>query len=203
MLTSLYTFRMVFIVFFGEVNQVATKKPGLPMKIPLATLAALSVVGGWVELPSFLGNLPVFSDFLHSALPAAATLAVKAPQEPVLEFIAAAVSVGGVVLAYLLFMPGRGFIERLANTSLGATLHRWWFADWGFDWLYDTFVVLPYAWLANVDRDDVIDFIYDGIAWVNQIAYRALSRTQTGRLRWYAMSISIGATVIIAMVVFL
>ena len=203
LLTSLYTFRMVFIAFFGEVSQRATKKPGLSMKIPLATLAALSVVGGWVELPSFLGNLPLFSDFLHSALPAASTLAVKAPQEPVLEFIAAAVSVGGVVLAYLLFMPGRGFVERLANTSLGATLHRWWFADWGFDWLYDTFLVLPYAWLANVDKDDVVDLVYDGIAWINQLSYRALSRTQTGRLRWYAMSIGIGATVIIAMVVFL
>ena len=203
LLTSLYTFRMVFIAFFGEVNQRATKKPGLPMKIPLAILATLSVVGGLVELPSFMGNLPFFSNFLHSSLPAASSLTMKSQQEPVLEFIAASVSVGGVLLAYLLFMPGRGFIQRLASSSLGATLHRWWFADWGFDWLYDTFLVLPYAWLANVDKDDVVDLVYDGIAWINQLSYRALSRTQTGRLRWYAMSIGIGATVIIAMVVFL
>ena len=203
LLTSLYTFRMVFIAFFGEITQVATKKPGLPMKIPLAILATLSVVGGWVELPSFLGNLPFFSDFLHSALPAVSTLAVKSQQEVVLEIIAASVSVGGVVVAYLLFMPGRGFMEKLANTPLGAALHRWWFADWGFDWLYDTFMVRPYAWLANIDRDDFVDFIYEGIAWANKISYRVLSRTQTGRLRWYAMSIGIGATVVIGMVVFL
>ena len=203
LLTSLYTFRMVFIAFFGPVKKAATKKPGLPMKIPLATLAVLSVIGGWVELPSYLGNLPLFSDFIHRALPAASTLSVNGHQELMLGLIAGSISVGGVLLAYVLFMPGREFIERIAHTYVGAILHRWWFADWGFDWLYDAFLVQPYSWLANVDRNDVIDFIYDGIAWTNQISYHALSRTQTGRLRWYAMSIGIGATVIIGMVVFL
>lgn len=203
LLTSLYTFRMVFIAFFGPVKKAATKKPGLPMKIPLATLAALSVIGGWVELPSYLGNLPLFSNFIHRALPAASTLSLNGHQELMLGVIAGSISVGGVFLAYLLFMPGREFMESMAHTSVGAVLHRWWFADWGFDWLYDALLVQPYSWLANVDRYDVIDFIYDGIAWTNQISYRALSRTQTGRVRWYAMSIGIGATVIIGMVVFL
>jgi NADH-quinone oxidoreductase subunit L len=203
LLTSLYTFRMVFIAFFGPVKKAATKKPGLPMKIPLATLAVLSVIGGWVELPWYLGNLPLFSDFIHRALPAASSLLVNGHQELILGLIAGSISVGGVLLAYLLFMPGREYMESMARTSVGAVLHRWWFADWGFDWLYDVLLVQPYSWLANVDRNDVIDFIYDGIAWTNQISYRALSRTQTGRLRWYAMSIGIGATVIIGMVVFL
>jgi len=203
LLTSLYTFRMVFIAFFGPAKKPATKKPGLPMKIPLATLAALSVIGGWVELPDYLGNLPLFSDFIHRALPAASTLSVNGHQELMLGLIAGSISVGGVFLAYLLFLPGRQFMESISHTSLGAVLHRWWFTDWGFDWLYDVFLVRPYSWLANVDRTDVIDFIYDGIAWTNQISYRALSRTQTGRLRWYAMSIGIGATVIIGMVAFL
>ena len=63
------------------------------MKIPLAILATLSVVGGLVELPSFMGNLPFFSNFLHSSLPAASSLTMKSQQEPVLEFIAASVSV--------------------------------------------------------------------------------------------------------------
>ncbi|HEY7322236.1 MAG TPA: NADH-quinone oxidoreductase subunit L, partial [Candidatus Binatia bacterium] len=34
-LTSLYTFRMVFITFFGEAQQEVTKKPGLRVGIPL------------------------------------------------------------------------------------------------------------------------------------------------------------------------
>ncbi len=61
LLTSLYTFRLIFRVFFGPVGTPVTKRPGYAMKIPLLVLAFLSVVGGYLKEP-LLG-------FLHSALP--------------------------------------------------------------------------------------------------------------------------------------
>src|SRR6185437_9853109 len=39
LLTSLYTFRMIFLVFFGEMHKEVTKKPGMAMLIPCIVLA--------------------------------------------------------------------------------------------------------------------------------------------------------------------
>src|SRR5665647_3593527 len=43
-LTSLYTFRLIFLVFFGPVRTPVTKQPGLAMTIPVWVLAVLSIV---------------------------------------------------------------------------------------------------------------------------------------------------------------
>ena len=68
-ITSLYTFRMVFITFFGEEKIGISMTPGARMIVPLVVLALLSIVGGFVELPDTLGNLPLFSNFLSSVFP--------------------------------------------------------------------------------------------------------------------------------------
>jgi NADH-quinone oxidoreductase subunit L len=112
------------------------------------------------------------------------------------------VSLLGIYLAYLLFLRHPQSTENLVRTPWGAALHRYWFAGWGFDWLYDRCIVQPYVWIACADANDVIDGIYDGIAWLTQIGYHDLSRTQTGQVRRYAMGIAIGAVIIIAIVVF-
>ena len=49
LLTSLYTFRMIFRVFFGPLAIPVTKRPGYRMTIPLVVLAFLSIVGGFLE----------------------------------------------------------------------------------------------------------------------------------------------------------
>src|SRR5579875_448519 len=70
LLTSLYTFRLIFVAFFGEAKTHVEHKPGYSMKVPCIVLAVLSIVGGFVETPRFLGDIHAFTDFLHSALPA-------------------------------------------------------------------------------------------------------------------------------------
>ena len=61
LLTALYTFRLIFRVFFGPLGTPVTKRPGYAMTVPLVVLAFLSIVGGYLKEP-LLG-------FLHSALP--------------------------------------------------------------------------------------------------------------------------------------
>jgi NADH-quinone oxidoreductase subunit L len=157
LLTSIYTFRMVFLTFFGPPKAQVSRKPGLRMKIPLVILAVLSVVGGFVELPGPLGDLPLFSDFLQSALPAATGVRGGASTELMLQGIAAAVSLLGISVTYVLFLRRLQYTESLVHTSGGTALHHLWFAGWGFDWLYDRCLVQPYVWIA--DADDVIDLI--------------------------------------------
>ena len=69
LLTSLYTFRMIFITFFGETRTMPDHKPGILMTAPLITLAALSLIGGFIEMPENMGPVQIFSGFFHNFLP--------------------------------------------------------------------------------------------------------------------------------------
>jgi len=57
--------------------------------------------------------------------------------------------------------------------------------------------------MARSNRDDFMDLIYSGIAWYQRLFYGALSLTQSGKVRWYAMGITLGAIMVIGMVVLL
>ena len=65
-ITSIYTFRMVFVTFFGVSKMDVSYRPGLRITIPLIVLAFLSLGGGFVELPDTLGSLHLFSDLLKT-----------------------------------------------------------------------------------------------------------------------------------------
>jgi NADH-quinone oxidoreductase subunit L len=201
LLTSIYTFRMVFLTFFGEAHSEVTHTPGLPVSIALVVLSVLALGGGFVEIPGPLGDKPYFTDFLHHALPAVTGGRGGIGAEDALEIAAALVALGGIYIAYVLFLQRPQFVRSAIQTVWGGAVWRFWFADWGFDWLYDTVLVRPYEWLANVDRDDIVDSVIDGIAWTNGIAWRGLRLTQSGRLRWYATGIAAGAVGIIILVV--
>jgi NADH-quinone oxidoreductase subunit L len=172
------------------------------MAIPLVTLAVLSVVGGLVELPPILGGLPLFSDFLHTILPRVNLVRGGIFVEWSLTAGAAAVSLAGILAAYELFLRTQ-LAQTLADTRVGKMIHRLWFAGWGFDWLDNEFIVRPFLWLTNLDKDDVIDLPYQGVAWLGRGAHRVLSLTQTGGVRWYAVGVVAGALFVVGLAVFL
>ncbi|MCL6106361.1 MAG: NADH-quinone oxidoreductase subunit L [Actinobacteria bacterium] len=195
-LTSIYTFRMVFLTFFGRRRgEKVGKKPGMSMHVPLVVLAVLSIIGGFVELP----GLPVLSNFLGHALPALAQ-AGSAGLELVFELIAAAASLGGIYVAYHFFLRRPERAGALAESAGGRLLHRWWFAGWGFDWIYGKVFVAPYAQVARVAGREAFDLVSTGLAWLAAAINRLLARSQTGRVRWYAGAIAAGAIIILALV---
>ena len=203
LLTSLYTFRMVFLVFFGDAGGKVGRKPGMLITASLVVLAALSLVGGFVELPRTLGNLPVFSDFMKTALPSAKTLHAGLVGEGMQQIIASAVSLVGVFVAYLLFLRTPRAVDKLTGSPVGAAVRRFWFSGWGFDWLYERVFIRPLFWAARTNRDDFVDLIYGGIAWYSRFFHDALSLTQSGKLRWYVMGITVGAVITIGIAVIL
>ncbi len=203
LLTSVYIFRVVFRVFYGPVMTPVSEKPGFRMQLALVTLAVLSVVGGWLELPQSLGHLPLFSGFLQTALPASPPIQTEIGTEGTLQLIASGASVLGIALAYIVFLQRPHVVEGLTQTPWGAAIHRWWFGGWGFDRLYSQLVVEPFIWLAQINKDDAIDAVYHGIARLHRIAHHRLCQTQTGKVRWYAAGIAAGSIVIIALAVWL
>jgi NADH-quinone oxidoreductase subunit L len=228
-LTGLYIFRVVFLVFFGEARTAMppeTRRPGLRITIPLIVLAAFSLVGGWIETPPFLGNLTLFSSFVQHALPPAQVVQDGKNDETILELLAIAASLGSIALAYLLFLRYPNFIHGLMLIPALASIRKFWHFGWGFDGFYEFLLVRPYIWLAyadrhdvidniyrvafsctlrwlrKVDRHDMIDNIYSGLAQFCLFLYRALSATQSGQVRRYAAAIAAGSISIIFIGIF-
>jgi NADH-quinone oxidoreductase subunit L len=202
LITALYTFRMVFLTFFGEPRQVVPPVIDLSLRAPLIVLAALSIVGGFVELPGPWGNLPIFTNFLSAVLPNPPDVRGGPGTELALQAVTAVISLGGIFLAYILYLHRPSLIVDLASTSAASLVRRLWTSGWGFDWLYERILVRPYVWFARADRADVVVEMYRGIAWLLVLAYGGLNRTQTSQVRSYAMGIGIGAALILVLTVF-
>ncbi|MGE5173454.1 MAG: NADH-quinone oxidoreductase subunit L [Betaproteobacteria bacterium] len=202
-ITSLYTFRMVFVTFFGTTKMEVTHRPGASMIIPLVVLAFFSIVGGFVELPETLGNLSLFSNFMQPVFHDQAARQAGGGNELVFQVIASLVSLAGIFIAYRFFLRSPQMAGRVAQSRAGAGLQRFWFSGWGFDRLYGMLFINPFLWLANVNKSDFIDSGYRGIAYLNRAGHGVLSRTQTGRIRWYAMALALGAVVFLGIIIFL
>lgn len=203
LLTSLYTFRMVFLTFFGDLQQHPAGRAGWRMEIPLVVLAVLAIVAGVVELPPTLGDRAHFTAFLGTVLPAVVLVPARAIALARLQIVAAVVSLAGICIAWALFLRSRASMAAMMRRPVFQTVHHFWLTGWGFDWLYDHVFVRPLVWFAAVDKHDGVDRIYDALAWGSRVAWRGLSDTETGRVRWYAAGLTLGALVITTIVIFL
>jgi NADH-quinone oxidoreductase subunit L len=193
-LTSLYTFRLIFVVFFGPLQTPVTHRPGLAMVIPACVLAFLAIAGGFDRAPfvAFQARAtPGFHEVSGGISEATSSTAAG------LAFLA------GCLAAWYAYLRNPAVSRSFAANRAGLLLHRFWFADWGMDWLYDYLFVRPVVWLAAVNKADVIDSIYDGLACLAALCYRVLSLTETGKLRWYAAWIAGGSALVIALVILL
>ena len=76
-------------------------------------------------------------------------------------------------------------------------LHRFWYSGWGFDALYDNLFVRPYVFLANLNKRDIIDSFYTGLARTAEGFHVMFSQTQSGVLRNYVAGIVFGAIMIL------
>ena len=203
LLTSLYTFRLIFVAFFGEAKTPVEHPPRLSMKIPCVVLAVLSIVGGLVETPRFLGDAHFFTNFLHSALPSVVGASSAGMSELASEWWVTLAFLVGLATAYYLYIRQPSAAEAVTKPAWADALHRFWHSDWAMDWLYDHIFVQPILWFVRVDKDDAVDGIYDGIAHVSESFYRGLRATESGRVRRYAAGIVLGSVIFIAIVVFL
>jgi NADH-quinone oxidoreductase subunit L len=203
-LTSLYTFRMVFLTFAGPLRKPAGYRPGWAMNIAMVVLAVLSLCGGFLEIPNTLvGGVHLFSGFIQNALPATLLAASREVYESLFEWVSAGAALFGAALIYIFILRVPDFTATRVGSPTGKMLHAFWFSGWGFDWLYDRVLVRPYVFLARIDRDDIIDSFFDLLSRLGTFGYRVLSTTQNGKIRTYAAGLALGAAVVIGMAVWL
>ncbi len=184
LITAIYSFRLVFIVFYGEPHTEPDKQLGWRMAWPLSLLCILALFGGWLALPL----APVFP-------PAAEHHAGM-----LVEVISIGTPIVGVLLAYLVFCRGSLNVSGLVDSSAGQAAKQFWHRGWGMDTLYNALWVTPYVAISKALRPEWVDSAYHAVVHACQGAHRALKQSQTGQLRWYATSMVVGMIVLITVV---
>ncbi len=202
-LTAAYSFRLLFIVFFGASTRPVKAIKSRAAGIAVISLAVLSIIGGYIETPRFLGNVTIFTDFIRSAIPEALPVVTGAGRSVIFIVLSVLASFGGIYTAYTLFVRNRDNVQSMIHAGAGKIIHRCLSAGWGFDLLYDTLVVRPFVYLARRGRRDVFDLFYRAVELFCGAAHGIVRSTQTGNLRWYAAAIAFGAVVFIGLVILL
>jgi NADH-quinone oxidoreductase subunit L len=196
-LTGLYTFRLLFLVFWGEPSPFvrehfhALKRdvPGLTLAIPVGVLAVLSVIGGWLQ----------FSPVWHPVETWLQTVAepVVSPtnwQEAISSILAVVLGLAGIYVAWAMYAVRKLTVPRFAFAQR-VLEHKFY-----FDELYDLGVYRPAVWIAkrffSWIEEPLIAESSDSLGSDTRDLGRAVSRLQTGVLRTYALAIASGVAVL-------
>ena len=182
LLTGIYSFRLVFIVFFGQAHTEPDRQPGWKMSVALVVLCALALAGGLLALP--------LADVFPAARAHEASHAI--------EYISIGTPLLGLLLAYLMFLGRQINFDRAADSIAGRRVRGFLFSGWRFDQLYEVLWVRPYTTVAHWCRNEPVDRVYNAIVASSQWAHHKLAALQTGELRWYATSMVFGLVLLLA-----
>jgi NADH-quinone oxidoreductase subunit L len=212
-ITAFYMFRMFFWTFHGESRVDAELRADLRDPVdwvmwPLYILAALSIVGGFIGLPQFWGDMlgVVESDslghFLNQSVSAAPLHEIEAATEAWLVLVAIGSSLLGIGLAYFLYVVQPERPAKLAE-QLGG-LYRLVLDKYRIDELYDAIIVRPLVLVSERILFRGIDAgLIDGVA-VNGgaravwgLASHGLKYLQSGLAQGYLLLMVVGALAIV------
>lgn len=185
-LTSVYTFRLIYLVFFGEQKMHGESLKGISYALPLVVLLLLSTGIGALIHPPLANVLPMsvgstLTDAKHTA-----------------EIIAVGFTVCGLVFAYFLYVINKGkILTKWTNSTFGTACVYWCYHGLGFDALYDIIFVKPFLGITKALKSDPIDRLINilaiGASWGNKLT----TKTQTGLLHTHAISFGVGLAVIL------
>ncbi len=214
LLTAFYMARLMAMTFLGA-NRTGEKErahlheaPWI-MTGPLVVLGVLSLAGGALNLPHFVGGHAALERWLEPVMEPGTKLTRLVMPEGSTEYllVGAAVAIGvlGLVLGVRAtlrrpILPAR---QAPADTGFGLVLNRKYYVDE----LYDAVVVRPFAWLSRVvlwkgvDQGLVDGVGVNGAAWVSRLAGGGLRLLQTGQVGIYVVLFLVGALWILRAVI--
>jgi NADH-quinone oxidoreductase subunit L len=225
-ITAFYMFRLVFLTFFGdsrmdpEVEKHAHESPWT-MTVPLAILALLSVVGGWIGIPAVLGGGNLFEHWLapvfhpvaaagaHGAAAGAAHGAAAGDHpsttlEIGLMALSVAIALCGIGLAYFLYRVRTGAPAEIARKwpNLYDVVYHKYYIDEFYEWAVIRRIVNMSVGLWQMFDALFIDGIVNGVADLVRSAGGRVRRLQGGVVGGYAFSLLAGAVLLVGYILY-
>jgi len=195
-LTAFYTFRLFFVVFFGQEKSEAAShahESPLVMTLPLVALALFAFIGGFIGVWNNYGSQFITG---HETLSVAQQITEPLKNiGPMLCGLAAAVV--GIFLAFSLYNNATSDpLPAKLGALATATKNRFY-----FDEIYEATVIRAHDFIAVVmdwiDRWFVEGFCIGFVRGSTDLAGRALRLVQTGNLQTYAMLFALGVAVVL------
>ncbi|MEK7869027.1 MAG: proton-conducting transporter membrane subunit, partial [Nitrospirota bacterium] len=195
LMTAFYSFRLVFVTFWGpsHVDKKHAKhvhEPSQTMTFPLIVLAVLSIAAGYVGIPEFLE--PVFA---HGE-----TAAAHHGDAGLIIMIAATLmGLTGIAGAYYVYVLNPQLPDQFAGrwkTLYEGSLHKW-YVDEAYDraFVKPTFAVATDMW-KRIDVaviDGAVNGIARGVAWGGWL----LRLVQSGQTQHYALAMALGMVILV------
>ncbi|MFZ4407017.1 MAG: NADH-quinone oxidoreductase subunit L [Paracraurococcus sp.] len=206
-LTAFYSWRLLIMTFHGapradQHTMDHVHESPLVMLVPLLLLAVGAVVTGYIFAPLFIGEHA--HDFWHGAIFNGPNNHILHAMHEVPDWVPLAptvMGVGGIALAYALYMVAPGIPAQLAARFRGVYLFL--LNKWYFDELYDAIFLQParrlaaFFWKTGDAR--IIDGMPNGAADLAVQVSRGAVRIQTGRVANYAFAMIIGLVVFVSL----
>ncbi len=231
-MTAFYMFRLVFLTFWGQERMDEHTKHHIhesPKRViyPLAALAVLSVIGGYVGLPGWSGLPNKFEQFLEPVLklpPVTHEVEHAAGQELLFTALSIAIALGGIVLAYAFYVakPERadrfvakvkGFYTLVYHKDYRDELYDALFVNRTKDLGNACFFVDSHfvdgavngaaattrgtATLSRLFDKYVVDGLVNLVGWINMALNRIATSFQTGLVQRYALAAIFGIVVLV------
>ncbi len=202
LITAFYTTRLMLVTFWGELKTPISEQPGRLMTVPLIILAVLSIGAGWVEWPHNWIHLTLFSDLAQRFLPTT-VLQSALPAEWMFQVIAIVITLLGVYVGYVLYYKNLHILAQWKNSVAMMQVREFLLRGWAFDDLYNGLFVKPFLFITRINKGDVIDSLYTGIASGSRFFNRLFSVSQNGSLRWYVAGVVVGILFILTLEILL
>ena len=201
LVTAFYSFRLVFVTFWGPSHVDPhhaghIHEPSWTMTAPLLILAGFSILTGYLGIPSFLEPMFATAAGEQAAHHGRAGLAIMS--------VATAMGLVGIAGAYYAYVVHPELPDRLARRWRGlyqGSLHKWY-----VDEAYDRLFVRPTVDIATRlwQRVDVgiIDAAVNGVARAFAWSGWLLRLLQSGQTQHYALGMALGAVILFTMFLF-
>jgi len=208
-MTAFYMFRLFFSVFLGKSRVEENVKPHIhespkSMTIPMTILAILSIIGGYIGVPHSLGGGDNLGKFLSTVFQESSVgseaIHHSYSTEYLLMFLSIAIVLIGIFIAYRMYIARPDMPKRLAERHKGA--YKVLLNKYYVDEFYNLIVVRPFINLAlflwNFFDAKIIDGFANGSASTVGRISGIVRKIQTGYARNYALSLLLGAIIILA-----
>jgi NADH-quinone oxidoreductase subunit L len=206
-LTAFYSFRIIYVAFFGTFRGSLEQERHLhesprSMTVPLMILAAGAVCAGWIGIPAVFGGSNWISHFFEPVLGHPHVAGTHA-EEWMVVAVSVIASLGGVFVATLFYYWKPGIPERLKVSFHGVHTVLW--NKYYVDEFYDRVIVRPVYWMAKkvfigVTDARIIEGIVNGVPKIIGAFGEKARWLQTGYVQHYALSMVIGLFAILTLV---
>jgi NADH-quinone oxidoreductase subunit L len=199
-LTALYTFRLLFIVFFGEpapfvrehLHKARFEGP-LAMMWPVAVLSVLSVIGGLLQIPGVWHGVDTWLEPVVESIPEAggalAAFSIGA---------SLAAALGGIAVAWAVYRkPGeRSAKVRQRFPRVVRTLEHKLYFDEAYDLVFYRPASGFAGWLMRRIEEPVILRSLGGLGIGVRDVSDHVAAAQSGRVRVYVLALAVGLAVL-------